>query len=224
MATLYNNIENDLVTNRARIILILPEGLIGDKASIVTQAALSGGDVAGVIIPPYSLDNSAYKYHLQNLIPKIQSNNVSAIVVDDINLALQLRANGLHLTQIHQHISNVIKELREKMFIGIGNLDTRHKSLEAGENQPDYVFFGKFGEDKHNHCHKKTIDLCHWWSELIEIPCIIPAGSSIENILEAANTGADFVGLSKAIFGKPDSAREMVTRANLILENNAPNF
>ena len=59
---------------------------------------------------------------------------------------------------------------------------------------------------------------------MIEIPCIVLAGSPIESVEAVAATGAEFVALSSAVFGDGVDPRQAVARANALLDQTAPRF
>ena len=59
---------------------------------------------------------------------------------------------------------------------------------------------------------------------MIEIPAIAVVGTDLDGTVECAETGAEFVALSRAVFAEPGRAREMVARANTMLDENAPRF
>jgi thiamine-phosphate pyrophosphorylase len=58
---------------------------------------------------------------------------------------------------------------------------------------------------------------------MVEIPSIAQAGNTIESVVEAAQTGADFVALGRAVFEAEDPAKA-VAEANRLLDENAPRF
>lgn len=59
---------------------------------------------------------------------------------------------------------------------------------------------------------------------MIEIPCIVMAGSDIASVEAVAATGVEFVALSSAVFGEGIDPREAVARANALLDETAPRF
>src|SRR5690606_5319550 len=100
----------------------------------------------------------------------------------------------------------------------------RDDALELGEARPDYIFFGRFGYDNKPEPHSRNLSLGAWWAEMIEIPCIVMAGSDIASVEAVGATGADFVALSSAIFGEGIDPRQAVSQANAILDETAPRF
>ena len=60
--------------------------------------------------------------------------------------------------------------------------------------------------------------------EVIEIPCIVMAGSDIASVEAVAATGAEFVAASAAVFAEGVDPRAAVARANDVLDRTAPRF
>jgi thiamine-phosphate pyrophosphorylase len=59
---------------------------------------------------------------------------------------------------------------------------------------------------------------------MVEIPCIVLAGSDLASVETVAATGADFVALSQAVFAEGIDPEAAVARANAILDETAPRF
>jgi thiamine-phosphate pyrophosphorylase len=59
---------------------------------------------------------------------------------------------------------------------------------------------------------------------MIAVPCIVLAGNDIASVEAAAQTGAEFVGLSAAVFADGVDPRVAVARANALLDETAPRF
>ena len=80
-------------------------------------------------------------------------------------------------TAARQQLADVIDRMQDKMMVGAGGAKTRDDALELGEARPDYLFFGRFGYDNTPDPHPRNLTLGRWWAEMIEIPCIVLAGS-----------------------------------------------
>ena len=101
---------------------------------------------------------------------------------------------------------------------------TRDDALELGETRPDYIFFGRFGYDTKPEPHSRNLSLGQWWAEMIQIPCIVMAGSDLASVVAVAATGAEFVALSSAVYGDGVDPAAAVARANALLDDAAPRF
>ena len=94
----------------------------------------------------------------------------------------------------------------------------------SARQRPDYLFFGRFGYDNTPEPHPRNLMLGRWWAEMIEIPCIVLAGSAIDSVEAVAATGAEFVALSSAVFADGVDAAAAIARANALLDETAPRF
>ena len=203
---------------RPRLVLITT--LLTDAdASEALGLALSGGDVASVLIDPAGRADDAFQAFAEALVPMIQAAGAAAIVVDDTRCAGRVKADGLHLTGGDVvGLGEAVERLAPRQIVGGSGFETRHEALEAGEKLPDYLFFGRLGADVADEPHKKNLAMGEWWAEIVEIPCIVMAGRDIESVASAAATHAEFIALSAAVFADPHIAGEKVARANAILD------
>ncbi|RVD12740.1 thiamine phosphate synthase, partial [Mesorhizobium sp. M4B.F.Ca.ET.017.02.2.1] len=80
------------------------------------------------------------------------------------------------------------------------------------------------GYDNKPEPHPRNLSLGQWWAEMIEIPCIVMAGSELASVEAVAATGAEFVALSSAVFADGTDPRAAVAAANALLDETAPRF
>ena len=230
--TAANNTERD-PSDRCRLVLIADGPAIRWLTAPALVQIFQAGDVASVIfstINDPSLAEAEFQEKVGPLVEASQSLGVAAIIADHSRVAGRVRADGLQLGQDKIALRDAIEKFTPSMMIGAAGVKTRHTALEIGELQPDYVMFGKPGGDIRPEPHPKNLDLGNWWSAIIEIPCIVMGGSSIESALEVARCGADFVALGTAIFAPDTSAitieeaARRVADTNQMLDDHAPPF
>ncbi|ATU90490.1 thiamine phosphate synthase [Phyllobacterium zundukense] len=208
---------------RCRIVLIAPPAASADELARLLGNTLSGGDVASVLLPAYDADETLFQTIAEAAVPIIQNAGVAAIIVGNTQIAGRVKADGLHVEGPVADIAANVARFSPKMIVGTGNIKNRHTALEIGEAQPDYVLFGKIGADTKPDAHPRNVELADWWASLVEIPCIIQAGNTLESIPEAAMTGAEFIALGTAIFDGTDPATA-IREANRLLDEHAPRF
>lgn len=206
--------------NRCRIVLIAPAGI----AAAPVLAALDGGDVASLILPQYDLDEASFQALAEKIVPAAQAGGVAVIIDGDTRIAGRVQADGLHVEANKATLEETIENFQAKMMVGCGGAKTRDDALELGETRPDYIFFGRFGYDNKPEPHPRNLSLGQWWAEMIEIPCIVMAGSDIASVEAVAATGCEFVALSGAVFAEGVDPREAVASANALLDQTAPHF
>lgn len=207
------------IENRCRLVLIVPEGMPGNDIASRLAGALGAGDVASVIFPVYAMDDAAYQKHLETGVPVAQQYGAAAIAVDDTRAFGRTRADGLHVDSGLRDIADAVEKADGRYIVGAGGAETRHRALETGELRPDYIFFGRFGQDTRPEPHRKNLALAEWWAAMVEIPCIVMGGASLDTLADAAASGAEFVALSQAVFGEGIDPAAAVAAANRILEN-----
>jgi thiamine-phosphate pyrophosphorylase len=149
---------------------------------------------------------------------------VAAIVAGDSRIAGRVRADGIHVEGGKAALADMIERMQGRIMVGAGGAKSRDEALELGEERPDYVFFGRFGYDTRPEPHSRNLALGRWWAEVIELPCIVLAGSDLASVEAVAATGAEFVGLSSAVFATGVDPAEAVARANRLLDERAPRF
>lgn len=212
----------DTTQDRCRLVLIAPPPGEGNDERVI--AALSGGDVASLILPVYDLGEAAFQKRAERLTPPAQQHGLAVIIAGEPRMAARVKADGIHVEDRKSELADTIRRYREQMIVGCGGIKTRDDALELGETQPDYVFFGRFGYDTRPEPHSRNLALAEWWSQMIELPCIVLGGSDIASVEAVAAAGADFVALSGAVFAEGASPAERVARANALLDERAPRF
>lgn len=203
--------------DRCRLVLIAPEN--GDVA--IVADALSGGDVASLLIPRYGLGEDQWAARARALVELAQKADVAALVVNDTQMAGRCGADGVHFEGDLGDLAGQIAKAGGRTIIGAGGIKTRHRALEIGEMRPDYVMLGKVGGDTRPEANPKNVDLGEWWAAMVEIPCIVLGGTDIDGIGDVAGTRAEFVALCAAVFDAPEPAAA-VARANAVLDERAP--
>ena len=206
--------------NRCRLLLVI-------DASGVTpeqfQNALDGGDVASVIIHDGGLDQNAFMQACEKLVAASASTDVACLVANDSQAAGRAKADGLFVDSGLDDSAEAIARFSPQKIVGCGGIKDRHRALQFGDLQPDFIFLGKLKGDIKPEPHPKNIALAQWWSQMIEIPCVIMGGNSVESVVACAESGAEFVALSTAVFGGGDM-KGQVTLANRLLDEHAPQF
>lgn len=210
--------------NRCRIVLISPSGETADSFSAKFSKAISGGDIASIILPANGMDEASFQAFAERIVPIAQTAGIAAIIAEDTRIAGRVRADGIHVEGGKAALAEAIASFQAKMAVGAGGAKTRDDALELGEERPDYVFFGRFGYDNTPEAHQRNLSLGGWWAEMIEIPVIVMAGSDIASVETVAATGADFVALSSAVFANGVDPKAAVARANALLDATAPRF
>ncbi|MFC5586292.1 thiamine phosphate synthase [Nitratireductor kimnyeongensis] len=206
------------MTNRCRLVLIAPppETAANDEAHL--EAALAAGDVASLIIPDYGQDEVSFQARAERLTPLAQSRNVAVMIAGAPRIAARVKADGIHFEGSLEDLAEIVEKYQDRMMIGAGGVKTRDDALQYGELQPDYMFFGRFGYDNKPEPHPRNLALGTWWSEMIQIPCIVMAGNTVASVEPVAVSGADFTALCAAVFADDTDPAAAVSEANSLLD------
>lgn len=214
----------DTEQERCRLVLVAPWVEDAKEQERLLADALRGGDVASVILPQYEEGVEAFQVRAERLVPVIQNYGAAALIAGDTRVAGRVKADGIHVTGGKTDLADALDRFSPRMIVGGGGPKDRHHALELGELNPDYIFFGKIDGDTHDKVHPKNLDLGEWWAAMVEIPCIVMAGSEPASVIEAALTWAEFVAVGKAVFDAPGGPAGMVAQINAALDEKAPRF
>jgi thiamine-phosphate pyrophosphorylase len=203
---------------RARLYLVTPRQVDLAAFQPELEAALSGGDVASVLIAPEVTAEAHLQRIAEALVPTIQAAGAAALVRDDTRAMGRSKADGLHVTTGVASLAEAVEKAAGRAIVGAGELRSRHEAMEAAEAGADYVFFGLLSLAESDEVHRKTLDLGTWWAELFEPPCVLLAGNTMVSVEDCARAGADFVAVRDAIWDHPDGPAAAVSEANAVLD------
>jgi thiamine-phosphate pyrophosphorylase len=158
------------------------------------EAALSAGGVVAFRLRPASIPHGAAQ-----ALQQICAGRVAFLLQDDVDLALALGADGVHLGD-----PAGVREARARLgpdrILGASCGRSRHAAMLAGEDGADYIAFGEVGRRP----QPPVFELIAWWNELFVLPCLLQ-GAFDESSLELA-ARADFIGVSDEVWRHPDGA------------------
>lgn len=204
----------DLDDNQCRLCLVTPAGAAPESFAPILDEALSGGDVASLIVTADSADQSALA---EAVVPLAQARNVAAIIQNDVETAMRTQADGVHVDDREADFAALAAALRPGKIAGAGGLTSRHAAMQAGEADPDYVFFSRLDGDTEATIFDKTLSLAEWWAALFELPAIVMGGSTLDSVRQARGAGIEFVALRRAVWEHPEGAKAAVETANRLL-------
>ena len=207
--------STDFVRSRLALVLASPE-----VTGAALSRALAGGDVATVFLAAAGRSATAFQDFAEEVVPLIQEAGAAAIVADDTRCAGRAKADGIHVSGgALEELRDAIARFSPKLIVGASGFRTRHGAMEAGEALPDYLFFGRLSGAPSPSAEPEDLELAAWWASIVELPCVVMGGGDIETFPEAAETGAEFVALSSAIFAVEGEEGERVARANAVLDD-----
>lgn len=165
------------------------------RAASVLSAAMNAAPIASVLLRP--ADGSQLSAATARpLIALGQDRGIAMLIADNVDEAVALGADGVHLTW-SPDIVRTFKTLRQAapaMIVGADAGRSRHEAMELGETGADYVAFGipPHVEDREKATERQR-DLIAWWSELFEVPCVAFDIPESETAHALAVAGSDFI-------------------------------
>lgn len=193
---------------------------MGDDLVERTRAALRGG----VAMLQYrtkdkSLDTSiAEGAVLKKLCRKY---SVTFIVNDDVDLALKLDADGVHLGQDDGEISSARAALGNDKIIG-KSTHNLEEALKAQADGADYIGFGAIYKTSSKNVSQivGTVGLAHIRNQ-INIPIVAIGGISLENACRVIDAGADSIAVISSVYttSRPEFA---VAELKLLFNRHLP--
>ena len=209
------------IEDRCRLVLIVPP-MEGMAAQV--EEAISGGDVASIILVKGELSETAYADHVEAITPPAQAGGAAVLIEEDSQVMGRAGADGIFVRAGIEALKDTIARFSPKRIVGYGSIKTRHNAMEAAECQPDFLFLGKTDGDIRPEAHSKNLKLGEWCGEVMQTSVVVMGGSAIESVVEVSQTGVDFVALSRAVFEHGEGPRAAVEAANALLDDHAPRF
>ena len=129
---------------------------------------------------------------------------VPFVLDDDVELALEVGADGVHVGQSDMEAGDVRAKLGEDKIVGV-SAQTVEQALLAQERGADYlgvgaVFPTSSKDDAVEVDHEMVKAIC----EAVDIPVIAIGGITKDNVQELSGCGLCGIAVISAIFAKPD--------------------
>lgn len=173
--------------------LYLATPVVDDPASLLAElpALLAAADVAAVLVRLKETDQRTMISRIKALAPVVQNAGAALLVEGHPDIVARGGADGAHLAGIAA-LEEAMPSLKPDRIAGVGGLETRHESMNAGEMGADYVLFGEPDAKGQRPSSQAIAERLDWWAELFEPPCVGFA-TSFEEAHDFAASGADFV-------------------------------
>lgn len=135
--------------------------------------------------------------------------NVTFIVNDDIDIALMVDADGIHIGQDDPPIE-LVKKIAPNMIVGLST-HNREQALEAVKKGASYIGVGPIFNTptKKNLEKSEGLQYLKWVSENINIPYVAIGGIKEENIDSVKNNGGKCFAMISELVGA-DNVKEKV--------------
>ena len=127
------------------------------------------------------------------------------IVNDDVEVALAVQADGVHLGAEDVRIADARGRLGTETLIGVSCYNDLQRAVMAEAAGADYVAFGSFFSSsvKPGAVHA-PLELLPLAKRTIGVPIVAIGGITLENASRLITAGADAVAVISAVFRAPD--------------------
>jgi thiamine-phosphate pyrophosphorylase len=183
--------------------LYLATPIVDDPGSLLAElpALLAAADVAAVLVRLKETDQRTMISRIKALAPIVQNAGAALLVDGHPEIVARGGADGAHLAGIAA-LEEAMPSLKPDRIAGVGGLETRHESMNAGELGADYVLFGEPDAKGQRPSSQAIAERLDWWAELFEPPCVGFA-ISFEEAHDFAASGADFVLVGDLVWADP---------------------
>ena len=131
--------------------------------------------------------------------------NIALIVNDDVELALAVGADGVHLGKTDLGVSQARELLGRKLIVGASCYDSIDRALSAQRDGADYVAFGAlFASRTKPEAARITPAQLTEYKRRLAVPVCAIGGITLDNLDLALNTGTDLIAANAAIAYAPD--------------------
>jgi thiamine-phosphate pyrophosphorylase len=168
------------------------------------EAAIRGG--AAVV--QYRDKNPGNALYLaRELVKLCHRHEVPLLVNDDLELALQAGADGVHLGKDDGHIREARERLGQEAIIGISCYDSLERALEAQAHGATYAAFGRFFPSGTKPLAAPArVDTLRQAKQALSIPIVAIGGILPENGAALLAAGADLLAVIGGIFDRDPEA------------------
>lgn len=143
--------------------------------------------------------------------------NIPLIINDNVKIAKEIDAEGVHIGQSDESLEEARKELGENKIIGV-SVGSIEEALKAQAGGADYLGIGTifYTGSKKDINEPLGIENLKNIVESIKIPCVAIGGIHLNNIKEVMETGVNGVAVISEILGKEDIEKASKTLLSFI--------
>lgn len=177
--------------------------LNGETLYSQVEKALKGG-ATFIQLREKNLDSDAFFKEAKELKDLCKEYNVPFVINDNVDIAVKIGADGVHVGQSDMEASDVRERLGKDKIIGV-SAQTVEQALLAQKQGADYlgvgaVFSTNSKDDAVNISHETLKAIC----EAVDIPVIAIGGIGKHNVMELSGSGIVGIAVISALFAQPD--------------------
>jgi thiamine-phosphate pyrophosphorylase len=188
----------------AGLYAVTPE--LDDTRLLVTQASacLAGG--ARVLQYRNKSGHASLRLEQARALRALCSEHEALFIVnDDLELALAVDADGLHLGRDDGSPAAARAHLGKNKLLGVSCYHALPRALRAVADGADHVAFGSFfASSVKPGAVRAPLDVLSAAKRALSVPVVAIGGITLDNAAQLIGAGADSIAVISALFGAPD--------------------
>lgn len=211
-------------TDNCQIYLLTPPKIEDlDAFAADFEAAISAAPVACLQIRLKDTPDTEIEQIYKKLAPIARIQQTLILINDNVGIAAQCGADGVHLGQQDMKINLAKPLLSDDAIIGVTCHNSKDLAFEAGLAGANYVAFGSFfkSETKPD-ASPADLELLSWWNETMEIPCVAIGGITTQNARAVIEAGANYIAVSSGVWDHKDGPAAAVKQLSALCSQYSP--
>jgi thiamine-phosphate pyrophosphorylase len=180
----------------------------GPRIAAAVEAAIRGG-ARLVQYRDKSADPAQRLTEARNLLELCHGHGVLLIVNDDVALAAEAGADGVHLGKDDGRVQDARVRLGPRAVIGVSCYDSLERALQAAHDGADYVAFGSFfASSSKPQAVRAPLSLLVEARRKLSIPLCAIGGITPDNGAGLISAGADMLAVINGLFASDAVEKE----------------
>ncbi len=190
----------------------------------IVEQAIAGGATM-IQVREKNLSKRDFIKEVCNIKPLCYRNNIPLIVNDDLSIAIESNADGIHLGQLDLKKYLIESSIPKSMILGI-SAQNLEQAIEAKNIGAHYLGVGAiFPTSSKDDAQNLNISILKEITKNVDIPVVAIGGINEDNIPLLSNTNINGVSIISAIFAKDDvktaaeNLKKIIRRTSFYEEN-----
>lgn len=151
-----------------------------------------------------NLDEDSFLQEAIQIKKLCQKYNVPFVINDNVDIALQMDADGVHVGQSDMEAGSVREKLGPNKIIGV-SCQTVEQARLAQKNGADYLGVGAvFPTSSKDDAQEVSFETLKEICEAVDIPVVAIGGITKNNLTQLSGSGIAGIAVISAIFGQED--------------------
>lgn len=191
-----------------QIYLITPPAFALDTFPDQLARVLDAAPVACLRLQLATQDEDAIARAADALRLVAHARDIALVIADHVLMVDRLGLDGVHVTTPRQNLRKLRDSMGADAVIGAFCGTSRHEGMTAAEAGADYIAFGPVGDTGLGDGSRVDPEILQWWSEMIEVPCVVEGALTPELITDLSAV-TDFFGLGQEVWNSEDPAQTL---------------